>query len=260
MKAIFCGILAITMTLALQAQVEKRDNNETTRAAWDDYSWDPVYSQHISQYERAMNNDYGLLMGQMNITDEQKDQLKKISDNAKMRMVEVYSNPDLTNDQVREQHIAIMSDRKNQIYAVLTSDQREQYASWYGTHPYNWEDMSWRSQWANDNMSLDNMRTRLNLTDNQYKRLTELNASFKQKKIAIMNDESISKEERYSRIKALHDEKQATFRTLLNADQVKKFEMKDNGKVKIKTVENGESKKIKTKPVKTPTSTNTEPQ
>lgn len=254
MKTIFTGIIAM-ITFTSYAQVEPKTvisaNNETTRAAYDDYSWDPVYTSHMSQYERSMNDDYGLLMGQTNLSDDQKDQLKKISDNARTRMMEIYSNPDLTNEQVREKHISIMTERRNQVNAILTADQRKQYETWYNTHPYNGDDMSWRNQWANDNMSVNRMRSQLNLTDIQYKRLSELNEGYNQKKMAIMNDATISKEERLSRIKALHEEKRATFKTLLNADQVTKFEMKDNGKIKIKTVENGESKKMKSKPGKT---------
>ena len=257
MKTVFAGIIAITIGLSSQAQVEKTMSttqsakNESMRAAWDDYSWDPVYTQHMSQYERSMNDDYGILMGQMSLTEDQKNQLKKISDNSKMRMMEIYGNPDLTNDVVHSQYTTVMSERRNQINAILTADQRQQYEKWYTSHPYQWDDMSWRNQWANDNMSIEMMRNRVGLNDEQYKRFSELNESYKQKQMAIMNDASISTEERHARIKALHDEKRATFKTLLNADQVTKFEMKDNGKIKIKTVENGDTKKMKSKPSKT---------
>ncbi len=261
MKAILTGIFATTFTVAVSAQVQpatKTDQtmqtqvgnvNSTSQSAMDDYSWDPEYTQHMSDYERGLNNDYGLLMGQMSLTEDQKNQLKKISDNSKMQMMEMYRNTELTSDQIRQQHMALMAERKRQITALLNADQRKQYDTWYMNNPNKMGDMSWRTEWVNDNMSVEKMKTHLSLTEDQYAKLQKLDANYTEKRLSIINNNTLTADQRKEQMKALQQDKKTTYRALLNADQISKFKVERDGDVKIKTKEGGETKKIKTKGV-----------
>lgn len=273
MKAILTGIFATTFAVATSAQVQPATTNpdqtmqsqsgnvnSTSRSAMDDFSWDPVYIQHMSDYERGLNSDYGLLMGQMSLTEDQKNQLKKISDNSRIQMMQLYRNIDLTSDQVRLQHMALMAERRNQIGALLTAEQRKQYDTWYMSHPNNIGDMQWRTEWANDNMSLEKMRTQLSLTEDQYAKLQKLDANYTEKRLAIINNNSLTTEQRKEQMMSLQLEKKTTYRALLNADQIAKFKVEKDGGVKIKTKEGGETKKVKTKGKKAPGSGTRTPQ
>lgn len=255
MKNIFIGTILFLFAGSVSGQVAEKEaiiqsqgaNTETARAAWDDFSWDPVYTRHMTEYEKKMNSDYSLLMGKMNLTEEQKNQLKKITDRSIVKLHDIYMNTDLTNNEVAFKHREIVEERSAQIKSILTPDQKIQYNNWLAANPYKWNDLTWRSQWAHYNMSLDKMREELSLTDEQYDNLLKLDASFKEKKLEIHNDASLTKEQKKMKIKALMDEKHIAYRTLLNADQITKFEMDKDGSYKIKTREGNEMKKIKSK-------------
>ncbi len=258
MKAIITGIFANTFALAATAQVQVTPTtersmqtqvvqNSTTRADMDDYSWDPVYVQNMNDNERDLNNDYGLLMGQMSLTEEQKNQLKKISDNSRMQMRDMYRNTELTNDQVKEKYMSLLSDRRKQISAVLTADQRKQYDAWFASNPGRMTDMNWRIEWVNDNMSIEKMRTQLSLTEDQYIKLQKLDANYTERRAAILNNNSLTTDQRKEQMNDLQLEKRTTYRALLNADQIAKFKVQSDGDVKIKTKEGTDTKKIKTK-------------
>ena len=101
---------------------------------------------------------------------------------------------------------------------------------------------------AHENMSINKMRSELNLTDDQFSKLTALENSYKEKKVAIKADASLTQEQRNEKIRSLLSERRSTYKTLLNADQITKFEIKKNGEVKIKTKKDNDKTKIKTEP------------
>lgn len=200
---------------------------------------DPIVnSSSMDQYDFTVQQYYDRLdaerFGGYKLTDQQREQIKAMDNEYYNNLSSLNNNKDLPADQLRAKRYAMRNERRQRYLDMLSETDQQSY-------------LSYLNDWNNNYVSMYDLKTSLNLTDDQYNKLNELNNSYITREVAIINNKNLNDADRTKQMNALSKERYSTYKALLSADQVTKFEHKNNGTWKIKTKSGSETRKIKTK-------------
>ena len=91
-------------------------------------------TQEAGQAQAAPAQQNGPVKPDLNLSDDQKAQMKKIRQDAKARIEAVNNDSSLSADQKQAKIQAIHRDTHKQVEAMLTPDQRQTMRAWHKEH------------------------------------------------------------------------------------------------------------------------------
>jgi Spy/CpxP family protein refolding chaperone len=225
MKKLITGLFAVsTLVFSASAQVKRHPKDLI-----------PNNQEQVNDKESRPGHGFGNkgeIMHKLNLTEQQRTQLKTINEQAKAKMQDLKKDGNISMNDFKARREAIMKDRKDQTMAILTPEQKTQL-----------EALKSQKQEGNaafQTKRMDKLKGELNLSQDQVGKLKAKNEEFKQRLDAIRNDNTLTPEQKKTKLQALREERKAYMESTLTPEQKKKFEeikMKrkvDNGKEKEK--------------------------
>jgi Spy/CpxP family protein refolding chaperone len=179
--------------------------------------------QHADHGKHKAKNHREHITKELNLTDEQKQQLKTIKENHRKQMTELKKNENLTVKEMRERKASLSKQNKAAVEGILTAEQKSKLQEQRA------KSMQHRQQMQVQRM--EKMRKELALTDDQSSRLKTLNESYKAKFESLKAKESLDQTARREQFKALKKQQKAEFKNVLTQEQIQKLDemKKDKG-------------------------------
>ena len=174
-----------------------------------------VQAQDAPHHRRSMNKHHRS-MAQLNLTQEQKEQMKTIHEDSRKQMQELGKNEDITVKEWKARQESIRKSEREQIQNILTPEQKAKMAEARTAGKQKWQEH------AKDRM--DQMKTRLNLTDDQSKALEDIRMASRQKIEALRTDKTMSQEDKREAIRSVMKDQRDSLKSILTTEQLEKME------------------------------------
>jgi Spy/CpxP family protein refolding chaperone len=170
----------------------------------------PGFSDHHYGHHRF--ND----MAQLNLTDQQKSELKTINEDFRQQMTDLKKNEDITVREWKSKMETIRKDHRDKVQSVLTDDQKASLKKMMQEHKAEMK--------KHGAKRLEQMKKDLNLTDDQVASLKKSHEDMAQKFKAIRDDKSLSEDQKKAQLKDLREQQQNSLKSILTPDQLQKLQ------------------------------------
>ena len=193
-------------------------------------------------------------MGNLNLSDAQKQQLKSVNEDFRNKMQTLDRMDEITVKEQRSRREALLQERKSKISSLLTTEQRKQFEENAG-RGMNREQGGGRmgnremggGRMGNREDRLLKMKSDLGLTDDQMVKIKSSGEAFSQKAMAIHQDQSLSMDQKRAQMESLRKDREENLKSFLTADQVAKMKQMHHGDWKGKNKDKEGKEKIKVK-------------
>ena len=160
---------------------------------------------------------HGMMMAkELNFSDAQKAQAKLNREDFKKKMQELNKNESITVKEQRDRKVALMKEQKTKMDALLTPEQKTKMAQMKADRKAKHEEHFTKH--------LDKMKTKMGLTDAQVAQMKSQRESMQTKFKAIMQNESLSREQKREQFMALRSEAKEQRKKIFTPEQLKKME------------------------------------
>jgi Spy/CpxP family protein refolding chaperone len=159
----------------------------------------------------------GKMLRELNLTAEQKKQLKVNRELFKQKMQELNKNEDITVKEFRDRKAVLMKEQKAKMEALLTSEQKNKL-----------EMLKTQQKMKKDEhfaRHLDKMKTELGLNEDQVAKLKAQKESMQSRMKAIKENESLSRSQKKDQMMTLKKEAKEQHEKIFTQDQLKKLEL-----------------------------------
>jgi Spy/CpxP family protein refolding chaperone len=194
--------IIITGMLALAAFVFSANAQETGKEKFKDHG-------RYHDQKHWMSKD-------LNLSAEQKEQMKAIHEATKNQLMELNKDENITVKESKARKEAIRKEQKEKINNLLTAQQKAQIAKNKEAQKEKYVTMRAKR--------LDEMKTKLNLSDEQVAQIKASHEAQRAKAEAIRGNEQLSKEERMQQLSTLRGENKNELKKILNEEQLLKLE------------------------------------
>jgi Spy/CpxP family protein refolding chaperone len=162
-------------------------------------------------------------MAQLNLTDQQKSELKTINEDFKQQMTDLKKNEDITVREWKSKMATIRKEHHEKVQNVLTDDQKASLKKMMQERRAEMKKHSARR--------MEQMKKELNLTDDQVAALKKSHEDMSQKFKAIRDDKSLSDDQKKAQLKDLRDQQHNSLKSILTEEQLQKMQqMHKHGK------------------------------
>ena len=170
----------------------------------------PGFSDHHYGHQRFD------MMSQLNLSDQQKSELKTINEDFKQQMTDLKKNEDITVREWKSKMATIRKDHHEKVQNVLTDDQKASLKKMMQEHRAEMRKHSAHR--------LEQMKKDLNLTDDQVASLKKNHEDMAQKFKAIRDDKSLSDDQKKAQLKDLREQQQNSLKSILTPEQMQKWQ------------------------------------
>jgi Spy/CpxP family protein refolding chaperone len=198
MKKIIASLVMIT-SFAFAA------NAQNTDTAW-----------HNKMNAHNEHHGHKGMMSQLNLTEDQKTQLKAYNEEFRKQEQELNKNESITVKEFRDKKYALKQERKAKFESLLTPEQKEKLKQLKLQHQQQHEMMAAKR--------LDKMKMKLGLSDDQVAQLKAQQKEMHDKLMAIKENENLSRTDKKEQLEALRTESKDNFKKILTPDQLNKME------------------------------------
>ncbi len=205
MKRIFTSALIIAFSIgAAQAQTDSTATHQGHK------------KEHRMAYEK------------LNLTADQKAQLKSMRQDMKTQMLELKKNNQLSEADRKTRRQELHQQFKSKMEAVLTPEQKDQLVKMRT----EWKEKKGKNANFRDGQAfnknrhterMQQMQQALDLSKDQQDKMTQIRSSYQKKIQTIHNDASLSQEDKKSHIKELMKQQREEIKTVLTPDQLQKM-------------------------------------
>jgi len=204
MKKLLTGILAVLL-IAGTAQAQTKKENQ-------------------KQGKEARHGKDGKAMNDLNLTAEQKEQLKSIREAEKKEM-EALKNTALTVEQRNVKRKEIHQKYRSQYSAILTPEQKQQMEQKKGDFKGKREKGEFTGMRGNGGFLANSQKlaTELNITADQKAKLQNIYADYKNKAQTIRSNNALTNEQKKEQSKSLAQQYMNQAKAVLTAEQVQKL-------------------------------------
>ncbi len=205
-KIIALSLVLAAFTFNSQAQVERKKG----KAEGD--------KKEMKNHRGDRSSHDGKMNKINNLSEAQKSQLKAIREEYALKQQRLDAQ-NLGEAQKKEQKKLLMEERRNNVASILTPEQKAQMTG-------QWKDKKGeRTEGKKQHKKgHEKMKKELSLSDAQVQQLKQQHEAMKSRKMAIKNNESLSKEQKKTQMKALKAEAKTQRSTVLTAEQQAKWE------------------------------------
>ena len=148
----------------------------------------------------------------LNLSDNQKTQIKTINTNFKTQAQTIKSNDALTQGDAKKQLNALQEQRKTSVQNVLTTEQKNTLEQAKQEHK--------KDRTEKQENRFEKMKTKLNLSDEQVTKFKAQQQATKQKVEEIKNNTALIKQEQQQQIRALLQNQKSQVKELLTPEQL----------------------------------------
>jgi Spy/CpxP family protein refolding chaperone len=156
------------------------------------------------------------MMKQLNLTQDQKNQLKASRDDYRKQLQELNKNENITVKEFRDKKYALKQQQKATFLSILTPDQKTKLEQLKQQREQQHEAMAAKH--------LDKMKMQLNLSDDQVAQIKAQRQSMHEKLEAIKDNQNLSRTEKKEQLEALRTENKESFKKILTPDQLNKMD------------------------------------
>jgi Spy/CpxP family protein refolding chaperone len=168
----------------------------------------------------------GKEMADLNLSDEQKAQLKSLNESYHSQVADLEKQDNITVKESREKMQTLRKDHYTKVQSILTTEQKEKIAK-------NKEDRKTRMKAMSEKRE-QHTKEWLNLSDEQSKKLSDNRKAAFEKIRAIQENSSLNDEQKKEQTKAVMKEQKENMKSILTAEQLQKMKegWKHHGKKK----------------------------
>ncbi len=155
----------------------------------------------------------GQMMQDLNLTEDQKTQLKSMREEMKQQHSAIQNDASLTADQKKEKMKALRQSQMQKMNAILTPDQQAKMKAFR------------KQGWQHQNMQKKRgqMMQQLDLTTDQKNQMKALHETTLQQRNAIQNDANLTTDQKKEKMKELHKDQMGKVNAILTPDQQAKM-------------------------------------
>jgi Spy/CpxP family protein refolding chaperone len=173
--------------------------------------------QSLSNDRSPMHRHHGDALAQLNLTDNQKNEMKAINDDFKQQMTDLKKSEDkITVTEWKGKMATIRKDHHEKVDKVLTDEQKASLKKMHKDHGKGFR--------QDNHNRMDKMKKELNLTDDQSAAIQKNFGESMQKMKAVHDDKSLTDDQKKAQFKTLHDQQQESMKSILTPDQWNKFQ------------------------------------
>lgn len=174
-------------------------------------------SLNTSPGHAQMHHRHGDALAQLNLTDQQKNEMKAINDNFKQQMSDLKKSEDkITVTEWKTKMADIRKDHHEKMEKVLTDDQKASLKNMRKEHGN-------RFRHGKGNR-MEQMKKELNLTDDQVTAVEKNWGESLKKMRAVHDDKSLTDDQKKEQFKTLHNQQEENLKSLLTPDQYNKYQ------------------------------------
>lgn len=197
-KAIFGIALATCITLGASAQDQSNG-----------------LADHPKRHHRGNKMEN---MAQLNLTDQQKTELKTINENYKTQMTDLKKSEDrITVTEWKSKMAGIRKDHHEKVQNVLTDEQKASMKKMRHERKHEMRQHGGRR-------NLEHMKKELNLSDDQVTALKKNHEDMAQKFKAVRDDKNLSEDQKKAEMKEFRKQQHESLKSILSAEQLQKLE------------------------------------
>ena len=163
----------------------------------------------------------------LNLTDDQKAQMKSLNESFRQQMQELSKNTNVSADELKSKHDALIKDHRERMNAILTAKQRTQMQAMKQEYGHG-KDRGARSR------RFEEMTKNLNLTPEQSAKMETLSKKLKTDIQSIRQNTALGQGEKKDQMRALMKKHKEDMESLLTDEQ--KEQLKNNFKNKRREV------------------------
>jgi Spy/CpxP family protein refolding chaperone len=170
----------------------------------------------------------GMAADKLNLSADQKAQLKTLHEEQRKQMEELRNNSQLTAEQKQARRKELHDQFRTKSEAILTPAQRAEASKM--REDWKAADKSLNGKFKGARAGKDplnrskNMQQELNLTADQQKKVADLRSEFRPKLEALRNDQSLSNEQKRAKMRELMNQQQQQMKSILTPEQAQKME------------------------------------
>jgi Spy/CpxP family protein refolding chaperone len=178
--------------------------------------------QSLNNDRPPMHRHHGDALAQLNLTDDQKNEMKVINDDFKQQMTELKKSEDkITVTEWKSKIATIRKDHHEKVEKVLTDEQKASLKKMHKEHGKGFR--------QDKHNRIEEMKKELSLTDEQTAAVEKNLSESLIKMRTVHDDKSLTDDQKKTQYKTLHDQQQESLKSILTPDQWTKFqELKKN--------------------------------
>lgn len=168
--------------------------------------------QHVKS-DSAHHLQRGKMMQDLNLTADQKTQMKALHEEMQQQRNAIQNDASLTTDQKKEKMKELHQNQMQKMNGILTPEQQAKMKSF-------------RQEGKEDhkmNKRSGQKMQQLGLTENQKTKMKALHEEMQQQKNTIKNDATLSDDQKKEKMKELHKAQSEKMKTILTPDQQEKM-------------------------------------
>jgi len=173
-------------------------------------------TKNKTSFNHTKGNHHHGVSSQLNLTQDQKNQLKANREAYKKQLDELNKNENITVKEFRDKKYALKKEQKQKFMALLTPEQK--------TKLQQLKQQKEQDRQAKADMKLSKMKTKLGLTDDQVAQIKDQRKTMHDKLKAIKENDNLSRTEKKEQLEALKTESKDSFKKILTPDQLNKME------------------------------------
>lgn len=201
MKKIFAGLIMLATVFTFSASAQAPQTKQEGKKA---------FSHGRSHRHHEM------MLSQLNLTEDQKKQLKADNEDYKKQLQALNKNENITVKESRDKKYALKKERKQKLMALLTTEQKAKLEQ------LKQQKEQQRQQMADQ--KLDKMKAKLGLSDDQVAQIKDQRKTTHDKLKAIKENDKLSRTEKKQQLDAVKNDSKESFKKILTPDQLNKME------------------------------------
>ena len=185
-----------------------------------------IFSAHAQETRKMKHHKphhgNGMMMKGLNLSGNQKEQMKATRDKTKIQMVELNKIESITVKEYKARKEAIQKSQKEQMGKLLTDEQKNQLSQNKINRKAKHD--------LHKAKRLDKMKAHLKLTDGQVTKMKANREASQLKAKAIKENSQLSNTEKKEQLMGLKQAQKNSFKQLLTPEQINKMEEKKKNK------------------------------
>jgi len=172
----------------------------------------------------------GQMAQKLNLSDDQKAQLKTVNESYRKQMSDLKANTALSDDDRKTQFSALQKSHREEMNKVFTDDQKKILAESRGKMQGGRGHMGQRAgKGARGGVSLDKIKQELNLTDDQTAKLKTQREQLHTQMKSVREDSSLTADQKKEKVKQLFGQQKEQLKTILTPEQLTKLQSMRKG-------------------------------
>jgi len=174
--------------------------------------------KHNNQHNNQHNGKHhkGMMMKELNLSTDQKAQLKSSHESYKQQLGELNKNEAITVKESRDRKDALRKWQKEKMMAILTPAQKIKLEQIKNNRQARHEAMAAKR--------LDKMKAKLNLSDEQVAKISTAKQAEHEQFKAITQNDNLSRLQKKDQVMALREQNKNNFKSILTPEQISKME------------------------------------